>query len=151
MAESWEKLAIKTRNFQHRQQRIGLVVDEYGDVEGLVTLDDLLEEIVGEFTTDPSVLSPDVHPQADGTFLVDGTANLRELNRTQKWDFPIDGPKTVNGLVTEYLESIPEPGTSVLIAGYPVEIVQTSASTVKTVRVSPALRRPQPGATDESG
>jgi Mg2+/Co2+ transporter CorB len=141
-------LHTQLRNFQGRQQRIALVVDEYGDVEGLVTLDDLLEEIVGEFTTDPSVHSLDVHPQPDGTFLVDGTANLRELNRTQSWEFPIDGPKTVNGLVTEYLEHIPEPGTSVLIAGYPVEIVQTSSNTVKTVRVSPALRRPQPGAEE---
>jgi Mg2+/Co2+ transporter CorB len=144
-------LNTQLRNFQRQRQRIGLVVDEYGDVDGLVTLEDLLEEIVGEFTTDPSVHSPDVHPQDDGTYLVDGGANVRELNRTMRWELPTHGPKTVNGLVLEYLESIPEPGTSLLIAGYPVEIVQVSGNAVKTARIKPAMRRkPRPPAEEES-
>jgi len=135
-------LNTQLRNFQRQRQRIGLVVDEYGDVDGLVTLEDLLEEIVGEFTTDPADHSPDVHPQDDGTYLIDGGANLRELNRGMRWELPTDGPKTLNGLVLEYLESIPEPGTSLLIARYPVEIVQVSGNAVKTARIKPAMRRP---------
>ncbi len=144
-------LNTQLRNFQRQRQRIGLVVDEYGDVDGLVTLEDLLEEIVGEFTTDPSAHSPDVHPQDDGTYLVDGGANVRELNRTMRWELPTHGPKTVNGLVLEYLESIPEPGTSLLIAGYPIEIVQVSGNAVKTARIKPGMRRkPRASAEHES-
>ena len=134
-------LSTQLRNFQRQNERMGLVVDEYGDIEGLVALEDLLEEIVGEFTTDPADHSRDVHPQDDGTFLVDGSANIRELNRSMHWELPTDGPRTINGLVLEHLETIPEPGTSLLIAGYPVEIVQATSSTVKTARVKPALRR----------
>jgi len=134
-------LSTQLINFQRQQQRIGLVVDEYGDIEGLVTLEDLLEEIVGEFTTDPAAHSADIHPQPDGTYIVDGSANVRELNRAMHWDLPTDGPKTLNGLVLEYLESIPEPGTSLLIAGYPVEILQTTTSAVRTARIKPAMRR----------
>lgn len=133
-------------NFQSQRRRIGLVVDEYGDILGLVTLDDILEEIVGEFTTDPSTSSKDIHPQEDGTFLVDGSANIRELNRIMQWQLPTDGPKTLNGMITEYLETIPETGTSLLLEGYPIEIVQTSTSTVKTVRIDPAQRK----TTDDS-
>jgi Mg2+/Co2+ transporter CorB len=136
-------LLTQLRNFQRQQQRIGLVVDEYGEIQGLVTLEDLLEEIVGEFTSDPGDASADVHPQADGTFLVDGGAYVRELNRGQGWDLPTGGPKTLNGLIIEHLETIPEPGTSMLINGYPVEIVQTTGNAVKTARIKPALRRPR--------
>jgi Mg2+/Co2+ transporter CorB len=135
-------LHTQLRNFQHQGERIGLVVDEYGDIDGLVTLEDLLEEIVGEFTTDPAALSADIHPQPDGTYLVDGSANIRELNRAMRWDLPTEGPKTLNGLVLEYLESIPEAGTSLLIAGYPVEIVQASRNAVKTARIKPGQRQP---------
>jgi Mg2+/Co2+ transporter CorB len=143
-------LNTQLRNFQRQRQRIALVVDEYGDVDGLVTLEDLLEEIVGEFTTDPADHSPDVHPQDDGTYLIDGGANVRELNRSMRWDLPTDGPKTLNGLVLEYLESIPEPGTSLLIAGYPIEIVQTTSNAVRTARIKPAMRRaPRRAAHDE--
>jgi len=142
-------LNTQLRNFQRQRQRIGLVVDEYGDVDGLVTLEDLLEEIVGEFTTDPADQSPDVHPQDDGTYLIDGAANVRELNRAMRWELPTDGPKTLNGLVLEYLESIPEPGTSLLIARYPVEIVQVSGNAVKTARIKPDLRRPPPTPEDD--
>jgi Mg2+/Co2+ transporter CorB len=128
-------------NFQSQKRRIGLVVDEYGDIQGLVTLDDILEEIVGEFTTDPSTSSKDIHPQEDGSFLVDGSANIRELNRIMQWDLPTNGPKTLNGMITEYLETIPKAGTSLLLEGYPIEIVQTGANTVKMVRIDPAQRK----------
>jgi Mg2+/Co2+ transporter CorB len=130
-------------NFQRQKRRIALVVDEYGDILGLVTLEDILEEIVGEFTTDTSSTNRDVHPQEDGSFLVDGGANVRELNRMMEWELPTDGPKTLNGLIIEHMESIPEPGTSLLIAGYPVEIVQTSSNAVKTAKIYPAMRRRQ--------
>jgi len=128
-------------HFQHQRRRIGLVVDEYGDIQGLVTLDDILEEIVGEFTTDPATSSKDIHPQEDGTFLVDGSANIRELNRIMHWELPTDGPKTLNGMITEYLETIPEAGTSLLLEGYPLEIVQTGGNTVKTVRIDPSFKK----------
>ncbi len=128
-------------NFQRQRRRIGLVVDEYGDIQGLVTLDDILEEIVGEFTTDPATSSKDIHPQEDGSFLVDGSANIRELNRIMHWELPTDGPKTLNGMITEYLETIPEAGTSLLLEGYPIDVVQTSSNTVKTVRIDPSLRK----------
>ena len=134
-------LSAQLLNFQRAHERIGLIVDEYGEIEGLATLEDLLEEIVGQFTTDPTAYSSDVHPQSDGTFLVDGSANVREINRAMKWELPTDGPKTVNGLIIEYLESIPEPGTSLMIAGYPFEIVQTTGNAVRTARIIPALRR----------
>ncbi len=129
-------------NFQRNRRRTALVVDEYGDVQGLVTMADLLEEIVGEFATDPSDAIADVQPQEDGSFLVDGSANLRELVRTMHWELPTDGPKTLNGLIVEHLESLPEPGTSLLIAGYPVEVVQTQDNAVKTARIRPQERRP---------
>jgi Mg2+/Co2+ transporter CorB len=131
-------------HFQRQKRRIGLVVDEYGDVKGLVTLEDILEEIVGEFTTDPSSHTKDVHPQADGTYLVDGSANIRELNRVMNWDLPTDGPKTFSGLITEYLETIPEPGTSLMLAGYPIEIVQAKDNVVKTAQINPAFREVKP-------
>ncbi len=127
--------------FQRQKRRVGLVVDEYGDVEGLVTLGDLLEEIVGEFTTDPSDSIADVRAEADGSYLVDGSANVRDLVRTLDWDLPTDGPKTLNGLILEQLESMPETGISLLLNGYPVEILQTQANAVKTVRFRPRDRR----------
>ncbi|MCB1788957.1 MAG: HlyC/CorC family transporter [Gammaproteobacteria bacterium] len=133
-------------NFQRNRRRTALVVDEYGDVQGLVTMADLLEEIVGEFATDPADGIADVLPQDDGSFLVDGSANLRELIKTMHWELPTDGPKTLNGLIVEHLESIPEPGTTLLIAGYPVEVVQTQDNAVKTARIRPAERRSPPPA-----
>jgi Mg2+/Co2+ transporter CorB len=135
-------------NFQRKKRRSGLVVDEYGDVLGLVTMADLLEEIVGEFATDPSDSIADVQPQEDGSYLVDGAAGLRDLVRTLHWELPTDGPKTLNGLIVEHLQSLPESGTSLMIAGYPIDIIQTQDNCVKTARVRPLERRqPAPDAS----
>ncbi len=128
-------------NFQHEQRRLGLIIDEYGDLLGLLTLADVLEEIVGEFTTDPADNIREVQPQDDGSYLVAGSANVRELVKVLHWELPTDGPRTLNGLITEHLETIPQPGTSLLLAGYPVEVLQTQDNTVKTARISPALRQ----------
>jgi Mg2+/Co2+ transporter CorB len=127
-------------NFQRQKRRIGLVVDEYGDIKGLVTLEDILEEIVGEFTTDVSSTSRHVHGQPDGSFLVDGGVGIRVLNRMMNWRFPVQGPKTLNGLILEQLESIPAAGTSLRIDGYTIEIVQVADNTVKTARIRPPAR-----------
>lgn len=135
-------------NFQRLKRRIALVVDEYGDILGLVTLEDLLEEIVGEFTTDPAAAARDFFPEADGTFLVNGTATVRQLNRALALQLPTDGPKTLNGLVTEHLEAIPEPGTGMLLNGYPVEIIAVANNQVKTARIRPwKVQVPAPSAT----
>jgi Mg2+/Co2+ transporter CorB len=128
--------------FQRQRRRVGLVVDEYGDVQGMVTLGDLLEEIVGEFTTDPADRIAEVQAQEDGSYLVDGSANVRDLVRSTGWELPTDGPKTLNGLIMEQLESMPKNGISLLLNGYPVEILQTQANAVKTLRIRPAERRP---------
>jgi Mg2+/Co2+ transporter CorB len=124
-------------NFQAAKRRIGLVVDEYGDIQGLVTLEDILEEVVGEFTSDPAAQHKDIYKEADGSYLVNASANVRALNRAMNWQLPTDGPKTLNGLILEYLETIPQPGTSLKLAGHPLEIVQTSGSAIKTVRIQP--------------
>lgn len=129
------QLHTQLLNFQKEKRRIALVVNEYGDIQGLVTLEDILEEIVGEFTSDPAANNKDVHKMEDGTYLVDGSASIRELNKLLNWELPTDGPKTINGLIIEYLEHIPEPGTSMLIAEHPMEIVHTTKNTVKTVHI----------------
>ena len=121
--------------FQRRNERIALVVDEYGDIQGIVTLEDILEEIVGEFTTDPADDIEDVVSEGADTFIVDATANIRELNRSQEWDLPTDGPKTLNGLIVELLETIPAPGTCLNVNGYPIEIIETDDNRVRTARV----------------
>jgi Mg2+/Co2+ transporter CorB len=135
-------LSTQLVQFQRRRLRIALVVDEYGDIQGIVTLEDILEEIVGEFTTDPSDLVEDAVRESGDNWLVDGTANIRDLNRAQGWELPTDGPKTINGLIVEALETIPEPETCVKISGYPIEIVATSDNRVRTVRIGP--RRTEP-------
>jgi Mg2+/Co2+ transporter CorB len=122
--------------FKTEKIRIGLVVDEYGDVEGLVTLDDLLQEIVGELITDDVT----VRKQNDGSFLVDANITVRELNRVTQWSLPTEGPKTLNGLILEFMETIPEPGTSIKLHGYPLEILKRDENTVKLVKFLPQNR-----------
>jgi Mg2+/Co2+ transporter CorB len=124
-------------NFQRSRERLALAVNEYGDIEGLVTIDDLLEEVVGEFTTDLQNYTRDVYPQDDGTFLVDGTANIREINRANNWSLPEGGPKTLNGLILKELEDIPETGTSLRVGHYTIEIVHSTEQLVKNARVTP--------------
>jgi Mg2+/Co2+ transporter CorB len=124
-------------HFQRRRERIALVVDEYGDIQGIVTLEDILEEIVGEFTTDPADEDEDVVRESPTTFIVDAAANIRELNRTQDWELPTDGPKTLNGLIVERLETIPEPNTCLTIDGYPIEIIEVEDNRVRLVRIGP--------------
>ena len=128
-------------NFQREKKGFGLVVDEYGDLLGLVTLADVLEEIVGEFTTDPSDNILDVQPQDDGSFLVSGSAEVRELVKAFNWELSEDGPRTVNGLIIEYLETIPQPGTSLLLEGYPIEVLQTHDNAVKMIKIWPDERK----------
>ena len=128
-------LSTQLVQFQRRRERIALVVDEYGDIQGIVTLEDILEEIVGEFTTDPADDIEDVINEGTNTFLVDASANIRELNRAQDWDLPTDGPKTINGLIVELLETIPEAHTCLKINGYPIEIIETDDNRVRTVRI----------------
>ncbi|MDH3758212.1 MAG: HlyC/CorC family transporter [Gammaproteobacteria bacterium] len=129
--------------FQRRRERVALVVDEYGDIQGIVTLEDILEEIVGEFTTDPADQIEDVVPEGPDSFLVSGTANIRELNRAQGWELPTDGPKTLNGLILELLETIPDPSTCLKISGYPLEIVASDENRVRTVRIGPRIAEPE--------
>ena len=104
-------------------------------VQGLVTLEDILEEIVGEFTTDMQTFNLDIQPQTEGDYLVDGSAHLREINRRLKWRLPTDGPKTLNGLLLERLEYIPESGTALKIGHYLIEVTQVSGNSVKTARL----------------
>ena len=123
-----QMLAFKTDKI-----RIGLVVDEYGDVHGLVTMDDLLQEIVGEIITDDSM----VRQQSDGSFLVDANITIRELNRSMLWELPTEGPKTLNGLIIEFMETIPEAGTSIKLHNYPLEILKRDDKAIKLVKFLP--------------
>jgi Mg2+/Co2+ transporter CorB len=128
-------LSVQLLNFQRDRRRIALVVDEYGDIRGLVTLEDILEEVVGDFTSAPGALHQDIHHEADGSFVINGAIGIRVLNRTLGWDLPTDGPRTFNGLILEYLETIPQPGTGLRLGDLSIEILQTADNTVRTARV----------------
>jgi Mg2+/Co2+ transporter CorB len=123
--------------FQKLKRRFGLVVDEYGDVQGIVTLEAILEEIVGEFTTKISDSHRDMLRQSDGSWLVDGGSTIRDLNRLLHWHLPVQGPKTLNGLILETLETIPESALSLRIGAYRVEVLQIKDNAVKSARVIP--------------
>lgn len=132
-------LTTQLLNFRKEKHRMALVVDEYGDILGLVSVQDILEEIVGEVSSEVPSVSKLVRQEADGRFLVDGSINLRELNRLMNWYLPTEGPKTLNGLILEYLESIPAPGTCVLLNGYPVEITAVKENRVMTAVIAARL------------
>ena len=130
--------------FQQQKRRTGLVVDEYGVVQGMVTLDDILEEIIGEFTTDIQTFNQDIQAQEDGSFFVDGGTTIREINKQLDWDLPTEGPKTINGVILEHLEDIPEAGTSLRIKGYIFEVTQVVDNAVKKVKIFPLSDNSKP-------
>jgi Mg2+/Co2+ transporter CorB len=133
------RLLDQLTNFQENQRHMALVVDEYGEILGLVTLKDILEEIVGEFTSAAIGSAALFHREPDGTVIADGTCSLRVLNRKAGFNFPLDGPKTINGLLLEKLEDIPDPGTTVIAAEHRVEIMQVQNRMVKVVRILPRI------------
>jgi Mg2+/Co2+ transporter CorB len=129
-------LNAQLAQFQRHRRRSAFVVNEYGDIEGLVTLEDILEEIVGEFTTDPATVThKDVHTEKPGVFIVNASATIRALNRSLGWQLPTGGPKTLNGLLLEHLETIPDPGTMVRVGAYEFEVLQMADNAIRTVRV----------------
>lgn len=135
-----ESTSLNTQllKFQQNKERIGLVVDEYGDIQGLVTLEDILEEVVGDFTTTKTPApSDEVDVQNDGSVVVDGGANVRDLNKEMHWHLPTEGPKTLSGLIVEHLEDIPQTQLGLKIAGYPMEVVEVKENMIKVVKVYP--------------
>ncbi|KAF1010748.1 MAG: hypothetical protein GAK32_01293 [Pseudomonas fluorescens] len=128
-------LQLQLLNFHKQQRRMGMVVDEYGEVLGIVTLEDILEEIVGEFENEHSLDNPHIQPQVDGRYLIDGAASIRELNKNLGWHLPSDGPKTLNGLVTEALETIPDCAVCLKIGRYRLEILETEDNRVSKVLI----------------
>lgn len=125
-------------NFQNNRRRSGLVVDEYGSIQGLVTLEDILEEIVGQFTTDSPTRNLGIHEIESNKYLIDGNTHIREINRALDWSLPADGPKTLNGLILEHMEIIPQNGTSLMIDGYAIEITRTTNNAVQTAKITNA-------------
>src|SRR5688572_22426382 len=135
-------LTMQLNQFQRNRRRMAFVVDEYGDIQGFVTLEDILEEIVGEFTTDPATVThKHVHREAPGAFIINASATIRALNRSLGWQLPTDGPKTLNGLLVEKLETLPEAGAEVAIGEYQFEVLQIGENTVRTVRARRADRK----------
>jgi Mg2+/Co2+ transporter CorB len=128
-------LNMQLLNFQKARHWMALVVDEYGDVQGLTTLEDILEEIVGDMAEEQDAENEDIHPQEDGSFFVDGTATIRDINKALSWDLPVDGPKTLNGLITESLEEIPQNNVCLQLGPYLIETVQISDNFIKTARM----------------
>ncbi|KJF98601.1 HlyC/CorC family transporter [Photobacterium leiognathi] len=131
-------LNIQLLKFQRNKERIGLIVDEYGDIQGLITVEDILEEIVGEFTTSMApTLAEEITAQSDGSLMIEGSANIRDLNKSLNWKLPTDGPRTLNGLILEHLEYIPENQVSIMIADHKMEIVEVSDNMIKLIKVLP--------------
>ena len=128
-------------NFKKIKRRVALVTNEFGEIQGLATMDDLLEEIIGEFTNDPKSYDRMITRQKDGSVIVDGGCYIRELNKTMDWELKEDGPKTVNGLILEHLELIPESAISVLIDRYPFEVVKTYKNAIKIVKILPRIQK----------
>ncbi|MCK0752490.1 HlyC/CorC family transporter [Chromohalobacter japonicus] len=128
-------------NFQQQKRRIGIVVDEYGDVEGLATLEDILEEIVGEFTTDEAATHREIHPQEDGSYIIEGTTNIRDINKVLAWQLPTDGPKTLNGLMLEHLEAFPDAPACLQLGAIRMEILQIKDNLITSARCWQSARR----------
>jgi Mg2+/Co2+ transporter CorB len=137
-------------HFQKERKRIAMVVNEYGDVRGIVTLEDILEEIVGEFTTDFAANMPEIHPQDDGSHVIDGLAVLRDINRALGWDLPTHGPKTLNGLVLEHLEALPDSNLCLRIGDYLIETLQIKDNVIRNLKITHA-RPAEEGAAKDHG
>lgn len=139
-------VTLQLLNFQQAKKRIGLVVDEYGDIQGLVTIEDILEEIVGEFTSDPTKHEKlsEIALMQDGSYTVQGSISVRELNRELSWNLPTEGPRTLNGLVLEHLQNIPEIGASFIINGRPIEITKVQSNVVQLARLDKPIRNYSP-------
>lgn len=134
-------LYVQLSYFQRTHDKVAFVVDEYGEIQGLLTLNDILEEIVGDFTTTVSGTKR-IKPQEDGSYLVDGVTGIREFNRETGYELPVSGPRTVNGLITEYLQAMPHPGIAILVAHYPIEIMQVKDNRVRLAKIFPRLTEP---------
>jgi Mg2+/Co2+ transporter CorB len=127
-------LHTQLMNFQKKKTPLGVVVDEYGEVLGLVALEDILEEIVGEFTSNMAETTDSIFPQRDGSYIIDGTANIREINKSLEWALPTDGPKTLSGLMLEHLEGFPDAHAGLAIGSYRLEILALEGNVVQSVR-----------------
>ena len=140
-------LHTQLRQFQLKKLRLGIVVDEYGDLLGLVTLEDILEEIVGEFTSNLVEDSEEMHTDADGGTVCSGTVHIRELNRHRNWALPTDGPKTISGLALEALEAFPSGEVAVQIPGYLIQVLAIEGRTLSKVKIIP-IEKPKPAPSD---
>lgn len=132
-------LNVQLVKFQRNKEKVGMIVDEYGDIQGLVTVEDILEEIVGDFTTSMSPsLAEEVNPQSDGSVLIDGSANVRELNKAFNWSLPIEA-RTINGMLLEELEEIPQVDAQVRVGNYLIDVLDVQENMIKRVRITPIL------------